>query len=70
MQTAKSTDLTAAPTDDAALLFARNAATLSYTGLSEGAVRGARLGILDTLGVALAATGLAPNLGIFEDLVR
>jgi 2-methylcitrate dehydratase PrpD len=68
--TATDLPLIASTTEDAGLAFARNAATLPYGQLSEGAVRAAKLGILDTVGVALAATGLAPNLDIFEELVR
>ena len=43
--------------EDAAQIFARNAATIAFDDLPPAAVRAAKLGVLDTLGVILAATG-------------
>ena len=42
--------------EDAAQIFARNAATIAFDDLPPAAVRAAKLGVLDTLGVILAAT--------------
>jgi len=56
--------------EDAAQIFARNAATIAFDDLPPAAVRAAKLGVLDTLGVILAATGVAPGLDRFAELAK
>jgi 2-methylcitrate dehydratase PrpD len=46
---------------DACAAFAESTASLSYGRLSDAAVEAAKRGVLDTMGVALAATGLAAD---------
>ena len=56
--------------EDAAKIFARNAATIAFDDLPPAAVRAAKLSVLDTLGVILAATGVAPGLDRFAELAK
>jgi 2-methylcitrate dehydratase PrpD len=55
---------------DASRLIAEMASSASFTGLGPAAIHGAKRGVIDTLAVSVAATGLGEDAQPILDLVR
>ena len=66
----KADDVLPVDEPDASYAFATAAAAARFEVLNPAAVHTAKCSVLDTIGVALAASGLEPSIGPFLDVVR
>jgi len=56
--------------EDAAHIFAKHIVSLSYEKLPSGVIDITKKGIIDTLGVILAASGITPDLKMLMELIK